>query len=61
MLDKHGRFVAWGKNIIGLQKGMASLVEVYASLHIKDRSNLTGDDQQKIAVRAYLAASKVEG
>lgn len=60
LLDKHKRLVGCDRNGCCLQKSMASLVYVYSSQLLNDRSDLTGDGKLDDSARLYLPAIRTE-
>lgn len=50
-LDKHRKFVGFGKEVCGQQKSMLRVVEVYSSQPLNERSDLTSDDQLRNSAR----------
>lgn len=57
-LDKHRRFVVFDKEVGCLQMSMSSLVNVYGSQHLNEKSALTSDVHSEDPERVYLAAVK---
>lgn len=57
-LEKRRTLVQFNHKVISLQESIPSLMEVFASQPLNDRSDLTGNEQLKDSVRIFLAAEK---